>query len=505
MSAPSRIAKTEPEIRDVIVVGAGAGGATAAALLARDGFSTLLLDKTPPARDTVRSDGLMPQAVYWLDRLGCADAVLAEARGCIHGCDLFVDGRKLLTGHFPDDTSYPGFAILIVRRRFDQILLQHAVSCGAEHSGHTLVRGLSWERDHVRVLAERDRKPIEYRARLVIGADGSSSTISRAIGNTLKDGVLGLSVRTTYKNVDCDGAGIRVYFNRDYFPSYGWLFIDDHRTACVGLGCATDKKFPVTDNLSVGLRRFIETDLARTLAHATRIGPFSGGISGYYRPNAITANRVMLIGDAANQADPLNRGGIHTAIESAFCAAEVCRAALATSDFSHALLQRYEALWSARFEADWRTSEIFMSIAKNSALKDFALFLLEQVGELTAADPRFGAFASGIFSGVVSQSSWLSPSALYHAFPRDPEAWLALARSHGRTSGRGAAIGTLRLAASTLANAAKAGGNLARTPGTTLDWGMDIATKALRLTDVPADRFITRKLAFPELGHNEGD
>lgn len=483
MNARAHITKQKPTIHDVIVVGAGAGGTTAAALLAREGFSALLLDKTPSARDTVRSDGLMPQAVYWLDKLGCADAVLAEARGCIHGCDLFVDGRKLLTGHFPDDTAYPGFAILIVRGRFDQIMLQHAIACGAEHRSHTIVRGLAWETDHVRVLAEYNREPVEYRARLVIGADGSSSIVSRAIGNTLKDGVLGLSVRTTYKDVDCDGAGIRVYFNRDYFPSYGWLFIDEHRTACVGLGCAMDKKFPAADNLSAGLHRFIETDLAKTLAYATRIGPFSGGISSYYRPNMISTDRVMLIGDAANLADPLNRGGIHTAMESAFCAVEAGRAALAADDFSRASLKRYEALWSARFEADWRTSEIFMSLAKNPALRDLSLFLLKQVGELTVADPRFGTFASGIFSGVVSQSSWLSPSALYHAFPKDPETWLALARSHGRLSGRGAVAGTLRLVAGTLAHGAKAGANLARTPGITLDWSMDTATKALRLAE----------------------
>ena len=59
-----------------------------------------------------------------------------------------------------------------------------------------------------------------------------------------------------------------------------------------------------------------------------------------------------------------------------------------------------------------------MSIAKNPNLKDFALFVLRQVGELSTADPRFRDFASGVFSGVVSQSAWLTPRALYRRFRR---------------------------------------------------------------------------------------
>jgi flavin-dependent dehydrogenase len=474
-------------IHDVIVVGAGAGGASAASLLAREGVSTLLLDKGAAPRDTVRSDGLMPQAVYWLDRLGCAGAVLAEARGCIKACDLYVDGRHLLTGRFPADTPYPDFALLVLRRRFDEILRHHAVAGGARYLGKTLVRGLAREKDHVRVLAQTGGKPAEYRGRIVIGADGASSAVSRAIGNSLKDGVLGLSVRTTYADVDCP-AGIRVYFNREYFPSYGWVFIDDHHSACVGLGCAVDRKFPVADNLGPGLRQFIETDLTDTLAGARRIGPFSGGIAGHYKPDAITADGVMLIGDAANQADPLNRGGIHTAIEGAFCAAQACMHALAAGDFSRAALSRYEHLWSAQCEPDWRTSEIFMSIAKNPGLKDLALFLLKQIGALTAADPKFGAFASGVFSGVVSQNNWLTPRALLEAFPKDPAAWKALLRDNGGGN-RSALAGSLRLGAGALVNAARSGAGLARHPGASLGWGMEVATKAFRLAE--------RQLAAP--------
>ena len=470
-------------IHDVIVVGAGPGGSSAASLLARQGIATLLIDRTAPARDTVRSDGLMPQAIYWLSRLGCVDRVLAEAQGCIQACDLFVDGEHLLKGRFPDDTIYPDFAVLVVRRRFDRIVLDNAMASGARFAGGTTVRGIACEDGCVRVLAEADGRPVEHRARILIGADGAGSTVSRAIGNTLKDGALGLSLRTTYRDVRSDGAQIRVYFNGDYFPAFGWLFVDDHGFASVGLGRAIDKAFPMKENLGAGLRRFIETDLAGVIGKARRCGPASGQVTGYHRPKSIVADRVMLIGDAANQADPLNRGGIHTAMESAFCAAEACRYALSVGDFSRMTLCRYESLWGARFEPDWRMSEIFMSIAKNPNLRDFCLFLLKQIGKLTAADPCFRDFSSGVFSGVVSQSAWLSPRALYDAFPKDKSTWLALLRSNGRDVNGGTAAGSIRLAYNGIASVLKAGASLARNPDTTLHWGMDVVTKIVRVAE----------------------
>jgi geranylgeranyl reductase family protein len=481
-------------VHDVIVVGAGAGGSAAASLLARQGADVLLLDKSAPPRDTVRCDGLMPQGVYWLDRLGCAPEVLAEARGCIKACDLYLDGRHLLTGRFPDDTAYPDFALLVLRCRFNEILQAHAANSGARFEGGTMVRGVEWEGDGVRVFADASGQAVEHRARIVIGADGPSSAVSRSIGNNLKDGVLGLSVRTTYAGVNCE-AGIRVYFNRDLFPSYGWMFIDEHQSACVGVGCAVDPKFPPADNLGPALRRFIDTDLKTVLEGARRIGPFSGGIAPHFRPETMVADGVVLIGDAACQADPLNRGGIHTAIESAFYAADACRQALEAGDFSRARLAHYEALWGAHSEADWRASEIFMSLAKNPGLKDLALFLLQQVGTLGEADPRFGDFASGVFSGVISQSSWLNARALYQAAPKDHATWAALLRENSGSKSN-AMVGAVNLVGKAAAAAARSGAGLACKPGASLDWALEVLTKTVTLAD---RRFSTPRAPAPSL------
>lgn len=465
-------------IHDVIVVGAGPGGSSAASFLARRGVDTLLLDKSDFPREKVCGDGLTPQAIYWLDQLGCADEVLAETKGFIRACDLYINGRRALTGSFPDGTIYPNFAVLLDRRRFDQAILQNALLHGALFQPGCVVRSIACERDCVSVTARTRSGMQEFRARMVIGADGASSVVSRAIGNRLKQGVSAISLRTYYSGVRLEGAPIKVYFDRSYFPGYGWLFVDDDGLANIGLGYAVDPGFPLPDSLSTTFRRFIKTELAEPLANARRCGAISGGSASFYRPQAIVSDRVMLIGDAANQADPLNGGGIHKAMESAFLAAEAAVQALAAGDFSSRMLSQYEVAWNRHVQCDWQTAEIFLTIAKNPALNDFCLFVLEQIGRLTSEDTHFHDFCAGIFSGVVSQSLCLSPRILYHAFPKDLSAWKSFLEANG-----GIGRGPVRLLRGTVAALAGAGSAAARAPMPNIDWGFEVATKTLRLAE----------------------
>jgi geranylgeranyl reductase family protein len=461
-------------IHDVIVVGAGPGGSAAASFLARRGADVLLLDKSDFPRDKVCGDGLTPQALYWCERLGCIDEVLAQTQGVIHDCDLFVNGNRVLTGGFPDGTAYPDFAVLLDRRRFDHTLMRNALANGARFRAGVRVRGIERDAEAATVLARTPTGTEAFRGRIVIGADGVTSAVSRAIGNTLKDGVMAVSLRTYYRGVKVSGAPIRVYFDHDYFPGYGWLFVDDAGFANIGLGYAFDRKFPLAD-LGACFRRFIATELADALRDAERCGGVSGGSAAFYRPRRVVDDHVMLIGDAANQADPLNGGGIHKAMESAYLAAEAALAALETGDLSRRGLQRYEELLRQHVECDWQTAEIFLAIAKNPNLREICLFVLEQIGRLTSEDRRFEAFCAGVFSGVLSQSIALSPRALYHAFPRDRTAWAAF------LSANGGAAAPARLARGAAAGLLAAGRGALRDPVPNIDWGLEVATKALRL------------------------
>jgi geranylgeranyl reductase family protein len=461
-------------IHDVIVVGAGPGGSTAASLLARRGLDVLLLDKSDFPRDKVCGDALPPQAIYWCDRLGCLEEVLAQTRGVIRDSDLFVNGRRVATLGFPTGTVYPDFAVLLDRRRFDHTLMRNALAHGARFHAGVTVRGIVRDAEAISVVARTDAGAETYRGRLVIGADGVTSAVSRAIGNTLKDGVMAVSMRAHYRNVMVRGAPIRVYFDRSYFPGYGWLFVDDAGFANIGMGYTFDHNFPLTD-LSAGFRRFIADELAEPLRNGERCGGISGGSTAFYRPRAIVDDRVMLVGDAANQADPMNGGGIHKAMEGAYFAAQAAVSALETGDLSRRGLRQYEDLLGQRVEYDWQTAEFCLAIAKNPNMRDFCLFMLEQTGRLTSEDRHFEAFCAGVFSGVLSQSIALSPLALYYAMPRNWIAWTAFLAANG------GATAPVRLAGGAAASLLAAGRGALRDPVANADWALEVTFKAFRL------------------------
>ena len=333
--------------------------------------------------------------------------------------------------------------------------------------------------DRVRVIADAHGRRTEYQGRLVIGADGVASSVSRQLGNTLKDGVMAVSLRAYYQGVERAGSQIKVYFDRSFFPGYGWLFVDDAGFANVGLGYAYDKRFPLRLNLRKTFLSFIDRELGPMLNGATQCGRISGGAAAFYRPKRIVGDRVILVGDAANQADPLNGGGIHKAMEGASLAAQAALFALDVGDCSAATLGLYDQLWRENFETDWRTAEFFLSVAKNPALREFCLYLLTQIGLLTTEDRQFQEFASGVFSGTVAQSACLSPLALYKAFPKRPETWMALV-THGEN---GVAASSAKLVGGATGGLGWAAARMVRDPLRNFEWGLEVASNAVSLAE----------------------
>lgn len=462
-------------IHDVIVVGAGPGGSSVATLLAERGLDVLVLDRDDFPRDKVCGDGLTPQAIYWCDRLGCVDEVLAQTRGVIRECDLYIGGRHILAAGFNAHPLYPDFAVLLDRRRLDATLLRNAVRRGARFLPHYTVRAIEVDASGVTLRARTPAGQESLRARLVVGADGVTSVVSRALGNRLKDGVTAVSVRTYYRGVRTPGARMRVHFHREYFPGYGWLFVDDDGLANVGVGYAVDPLFPTHPNLGEMFRAFVGGELADVLGGAERCAPIAGGHASFHRSGRIVGDRVLLVGDAANDTDPLNGGGIHKAMESAHLAAPAVLRALSTGDCTASGLALYEDLWRQHVGCDWGTAELLLNIAKNPHLRDLLLFSVEQVGALAKSDAAFREFCSGVYSGTTPRTECLSPQALLRALPVSRAAWATLLRANGDKTA------PLRLTRGLVSALAGAGAEFAYDPLPDVNWGLEVVTKALGL------------------------
>ena len=142
---------------DAIIVGAGPGGATAAAFLAEQGHRVLLLDKSTFPRDKVCGDAISGKSVDVLRRLGLIDAVMQADQvgswgvtfGGPYGDEVAIPFTKELDKPVP-----PGF--VCAREVFDQVLFEKAVQAGTDVRQGVAVKKLLWEEGRVvGVEAER--------------------------------------------------------------------------------------------------------------------------------------------------------------------------------------------------------------------------------------------------------------------------------------------------------------------------------------------------------------
>src|SRR2546423_5512436 len=184
---------------DVVVVGAGPGGSSAAYHLARHGLTVLLLEKTEFPREKVCGDGLTPRAVRQLVRMGIGTD---PADGWLHNKGLrILGGGVRMELDWPDLASFPDYGLTRTRLDFDQLLALHAQGAGAGLlTGHHVTGPVLDESGRVvGVTAKVGPDEKTFRAPLVLAADGVSARFALALGMAKReDRPIGVAVRRDY-------------------------------------------------------------------------------------------------------------------------------------------------------------------------------------------------------------------------------------------------------------------------------------------------------------------
>lgn len=279
---------------DVIVVGAGPAGSSAAHAAAAGGARVLVLDRARFPRYKTCGGGLIGPTLSSLPA-----GFEVPSRTDVHRATFSLAG-----GRWADRRSDRQLLRLVDRAEFDAALLDSARAVGAEVEHAVTVTGI--EQDADQVTLNTSQGPLT--ARYVIGADGSTSRIARHVGVALATVDLGLEVELEAGGQEARWEG-RVHLDWGTDPgTYAWVFPKGD-TLTVGVIQARGKA-PATREY---LARFVTQMGLASLPEATSSGHLTRTRT---TGSPLSRGRVLVAGDAAGLLEPWTREGISFAVRS---------------------------------------------------------------------------------------------------------------------------------------------------------------------------------------------
>ncbi len=293
---------------DILIIGAGPAGSSAAFAAAAEGLDVLVIEQKPVVGLPVR----------------CAEYIPAPLlRELDSGRDFIVQRVEYMRTILPDghtrDISAPGF--MIRRDVFDQSLARKAEDAGAVIETSTKAVSINEEG----VLVRGTREECRIKAGIVIGADGPHSRVGRWIGSRNRDLIPAIQVTASLvKPMDFT----EVYFDRELFGGYGWLF-PKGMEANAGIAMRKIK------GSSLPFQKKLEMFISRLKAEGKIDGKISRYTAGWIpaeRHRKAVWKNIMLAGDAAGHTHPVSGAGTAQAITCGGTAAKWASRAIRAKD-----------------------------------------------------------------------------------------------------------------------------------------------------------------------------
>ncbi len=350
---------------DVAIIGTGPSGSSAAYFLASAGIKVLLLDKATFPRDKTCGDGLVPRALPVLAEMGVLDAITARGWKLDH---LEVSAPSSRSVHFdiPPLPHAPNHAIVIPRLELDHILLQRAMSAGAEFHGNVHVQDIQVSSTGVDVVANQSTQSSTYHATLAIIATGANTALLSRLGlKPPKPNIV--AARAYFEGIQALPPHFQFRFDGVVLPGYGWVFPVSKSSANIGAGFIRTGKREHHQSAQTAFNSFIQSPaLKNMLGDAKQVGTLkSFPIRTDFASAQTFAERVILVGEAAGLVNPLTGDGIDFALESGKIAAEHIQHMLKLGDVSHSQLQAYDTILRQRYQNLFRFSEQISRFALN--------------------------------------------------------------------------------------------------------------------------------------------
>jgi len=327
----------------VLVVGGGPAGSSAAYFLAKAGIEVILLDKDKWPRDKVCGGGLSATCLDLLSEMDLADEVEAKADSKFSRYVVYAPGGEALKARISRRAGNKAvsaeYSYVVRRSVFDQMLLDKASQAGTHILTEVNVKEVKAGEEPT-VTTESGEN---FQADILVVADGSGGRVSRQLKKYTYEEA-GIAIRGYYSGIKGFGKDLEFFLDDKIGFGYGWVFPLAEGLANVGVGIGTPFLKKRNSNIHQLLADMLENPHLKTRMRDAKL---EGKLASFplrvdYNKSAFRMGRVLFAGDAAKLVFPLSGEGIAYALKSGKIAAEIISDVYGDNliDYNH--LARYE-------------------------------------------------------------------------------------------------------------------------------------------------------------------
>jgi len=326
---------------DLIVVGGGPAGSSAARIAAENGCTVALIEKEKEIAETVRTSG-----VTWISdirRFGIPEDCYNPVKKfsfCSPKNSVVIEGEVAKA------------AVLDVRKTY-RFLAERAENSGSQIFVNTNVSKVLKDSNGncTGVIAKSVEKQIRFNGKVIIDASGFASIVAKELGYVKQWKKFGVGAEFEVRTEKLEDDNWWLMVGQEYSPAgYAWIFPTSKNTARVGVGIGKpDSEVDPT----VRLNELIDnkTGPIKDLGQIEKIEFHYGLIPNEGLSRKTVYHNVILVGDSAGQANPLVLEGIRYAIRFGEVAGRVAADAIKNDNVDETTLMSYEKEWKKAIES----------------------------------------------------------------------------------------------------------------------------------------------------------
>ena len=379
---------------DVLIAGAGPGGASTSIFLAKENISHIVIDKAIFPRDKICGDAFSGKSVGILKRITPAwqnyflydknKAVISTGIQFTAPNNTCLDIPFLLKNTIEHNPA--GF--VSKRIDFDNTLAGLIDNQYATLLTDTLLEDIEEREDGLLVTIKQHGERKLIFTKMIVGAEGRGSIVAKRMAHhSMEPAHYSAGIRAYYKNVGGlhDKNYIELHFLKELQPGYLWIFPLANGAANVGVGMLSKSISLKKINLKRLMLDAIKThpNLKDRFANATMEGAIEGwGLPLGSKKRKLSGNRFLLTGDAGSLIDPFTGEGIGNAMVSGLVASRVIKKAVTANDFSGIFLKQYDDDLYTKLWTELKLSYYLQILSSKPGLFNFVVSKASRSKEL---------------------------------------------------------------------------------------------------------------------------